>query len=858
MRVAFWYLMILLLWSFAVVAQKAAPVSKISPALVARIQYGPVTDSLDVVISFKKKPVAQSPPIRILNKYQNNVVVRVATATLPQLLKDSAVLFADVFKKPVEELTSGSLDLAVNKINTAHDHFAGIDGTNILASVKEQQPDTSDIDYKGRYVNTNAAAATSSSHASIMATTLAGAGNSSPFAKGVAPAARITSTSFLNLLPEDDAYYQLFQIPIQNHSYGTVVENYYGAEAAAYDQNVVSNPTLVHVFSAGNSGLATGAGPYSMLTGWGNLTGNFKTAKNVLVVGAIDSFYNVAAASSKGPVFDGRVKPDLVAFGEDGSSGAAALTSGTVALLQQAYQNKTGILPPAALVKAVLLNSADDVSQLGPDYSSGYGSLNGYNAIATINEQHFFDDSIGHGDLKKFVITVPPNTATIKITLAWTDPAAVVNTSVSLVNDLDLTITGNDGTVWLPWVLQAAPDAASLQTPAVRQRDTLNNVEQVTINNPTAGAYTIAVTGTHIVTAQQQFSIAYELTPQHYFEWTFPTKEDVIKSGGTAAVRWQTTEQGTAQLDYNTDGNTWRRISDSVQLETGFFKWAVPETFSTAQLRMRIANNTASITDTFVISRPVTVRTGFQCGDSVLLLWNALPVEQYQVYNLGREYLQPVIRTADTAFVIKTGTAASRYYSVAPIVAGRIGMRSYTIDYSTQGTGCYVRSFYLQSQTGKAASFALQLGTAYHLAGISFQKLNGAVTTLQTVTALQGLDFTFSDTALQQGANAYHIQFTLTNGAIFYSDTVRIYYIGSGPVLVFPNPAAQYQPITILTRNLGAVRIAVFDASGRLMLQRDVPDLINRVVLPGLAKGLYLLRIFETGGATTTQKLMVF
>ena len=58
-------------------------------------------------------------------------------------------------------------------------------------------------------------------------------------------------------------------------------------------------------------------------------------AKNILTVGATDSFSIVAALSSKGPAHDGRVKPELVAFGEDGSSGAAALVSGTSLLLQQ-------------------------------------------------------------------------------------------------------------------------------------------------------------------------------------------------------------------------------------------------------------------------------------------------------------------------------------------------------------------------------------------------------------------------------------------------------------------------------------------------------------------------------------------
>src|SRR6476620_8917592 len=438
-------------------AQAEKKPSKLSAALAQQLYYRGFRDSIDLVLALKKSPPIDSnkSAYRVLSGYRNFFTVRTATKNVSSLLKDSNTVFADLVKSPKEELTTGSLDLATNQLNAAHDNFKNIDGREILASIKEQQFDTTDIDYINRYVNTGAAANTATTHAAIMATMLAGGANSSPFAEGAAPGALVTSTSFASLLPEPDTYYQLFKISIQNHSYGTVVENYYGAEAAAYDQNVINNPSLVHVFSSGNSGTSTGAGPYASLQGWGNLTGNFKTSKNALVIGAIDSFYQVAPLSSKGPTFDGRVKPDLVAFGEDGSSGAAALTSGTVALVQQAYNNKHTHLPSAALIKAVLLNSADDIGQPEIDFTSGYGSLNADRALQTVLKNQFFEDSVSHGDLKKFSITVPSNTALLKVTLAWTDVAAPVNASTALINDLDLTVKNSSGS-WLPWVLNAA------------------------------------------------------------------------------------------------------------------------------------------------------------------------------------------------------------------------------------------------------------------------------------------------------------------------------------------------------------------------------------------------------------------
>jgi len=48
---------------------------------------------------------------------------------------------------------------------------------------------------------------------------------------------------------------------------------------------------------------------------------------------------NVLSPSSRGPAYDGRVKPELVAFAEDGSSGAAAIVSGISLVAQQTYKS---------------------------------------------------------------------------------------------------------------------------------------------------------------------------------------------------------------------------------------------------------------------------------------------------------------------------------------------------------------------------------------------------------------------------------------------------------------------------------------------------------------------------------------
>lgn len=580
----------------------------------------------------------------------------------------------------------------------------------------------------------------------------------------------------------------------------------------------------------------------------------------MIVVGAIDSFYNVASASSKGPAFDGRVKPELVAFGEDGSSGAAALVSGTVALLQQAYTDLKSHLPSAALVKAVLLNSADAVGQKRLSYASGYGSLNAYDAVKTIAQNRFYEDSIQHGVLKKFDITVPPNSARLKITLTWTDAPATANAPKALVNDLDAVLKRETtGETWLPWVLNATVHIDSLEKDAVRKKDTMNTVEQITVDAPASGNYSLEVTGRNIPTGIQPFAVAYQADTLNAFEWTFPTVTDVVIAGQTNIARWQTTISGTGAIEYTTNNEDWNVLADTANLSTGYFKWLAPDTLTTGRLRMRFSNNRVVVSDTFVISKAPALQVGFACADSLLLYWNHLPALQYQLYNLGSNYLEPVRTTTDTIAVFKTGMHPSPFYSVAPVVAGREGLRSATINYKGQGAACYFRSFYVQAQNSLGATFALLLGTYYNIASISFQKWqNSQYNTVQTIIHPQATAFSFADTVLQQGVNMYRVQIVLQSGAVLYSDAIHLYHFTNASVIIYPNPAPQHTPVTLITNKAGRVSIAVFNAGGQLVQEQQLSGLVNKMTLAPLAKGLYLIRITEDDGTHSTQKLVVY
>jgi len=393
----------------------------------------------------------------------------------------------------------------------------------------------------------------------------------------------------------------------------------------AYDASALANDKLVFVFSAGNSGTATpSTGNYAGIAAVANLTGSFKMAKNIITVGAVDSFNTVVGPSSKGPAYDGRIKPEMVAYGEDGSSGAAALVSGTAIVLQQAYKNNTGTLPSSALVKAVLLNSCDDVAASGIDFISGFGSLNAYKAAAGMAAQKYFTGTVANNGVQTFAVTIPPNLGKAKFTLVWNDVAATANAFKAIKNDLDLQVQSlATSQIWLPWVLNSFANKDSLQLLPTRKRDSLNTVEQITIDNPAAGNYNIIVTGFNLGSNTQPFAIAYQFDTANVFNWIFPTATDNIFPAVSNLIRWSASFGATAaSMEYSvTNGASWQSIPGTINLTGNYFRWTAPDTNAIALLRMTIGSQ-QFISDPFSISAKPDLGIGFNCADSTLLYWN--------------------------------------------------------------------------------------------------------------------------------------------------------------------------------------------------------------------------------------------
>jgi hypothetical protein len=788
----------------------------------------------------------------------NTVQLKVKLKQLPSLLQIDEVSFAGIRRKAHPELVINDIDLGANNISAIRANYDGITGNGINVSVKEERYDQEDLDLLGRSFNSVTPADNTSGHATIMATLIGGNGKSFIKGLGAAPQVRLTSSDFLRLLPDTLTAFQNNNISVQNHSYGTGIENYYGIEAQAYDEQISQDSSIVHVFSSGNIGTtAPSTGVYSGVANAANLSGTFKQAKNVLVIGGTGNTDVPEALSSAGPAYDGRVKPDIVADGEDGTSGAAALTSGAVALMQQAYKQQYQSLPSSALIKSILINSADDIGTANVDYKTGYGKLNALEAVRTIADKRFNSGVVSGSSQISYQLTVPANCKELKVTLAWNDLPAQLNAPYALINDLDISISTPAGTILLPWTLSTYPLVDSLLKPAVRQRDTLNNTEQITLQNPPAGNYTIYVKGNRVAQGSQSFYIAWHSLLANQFEWTSPAGINQLLANNDNYLRWQNSfdAKGDLSISYN-DGSTWQQLATGVALNTLNYKFAAPDIFTAAIVKMRIGNSNF-ISNKFSISGPLTLQVGYNCTTGTLLHWNAQPgATGYTIYTIKDNLLQKLTATTDTTILISAAMQTSNYYAVSAMGTNFEGVRSYTINATTQGVGCYVRALLADVEDNGSIALSLDIGSTYNLKTITWQKLIGTnlykdLGTSNVTNA--ALNYRFIDNTPKMGINYYRAAFKTVDNMVSYSDLASAIILKSSQFTVYPNPVSSQ--LTILAGEANDYDLKFYDTIGRLSYTTSFNGLENTIQL-GLIPGTYIAVISLKGRVMYTGKII--
>ncbi|WP_046755276.1 S8 family serine peptidase [Kordia jejudonensis] len=522
------------------------------------------------------------------------------------------------------------------------------------------------IDFQGR-VDNSATSTTGPTHGDGVGGIMAGAGNLDPTNKGMAAGSDMYVvqyvTSFLDQATTD--LINAGTVQITNSSYGNGCNGGYTSVTRTVDEQTNTIPSLLHVFSAGNSGTSNCG--YGAGAGWGNITGGHKQGKNVIATA--NTFFNgqLASSSSRGPAADGRIKPDITAHGQNqvstaenntyqtfgGTSGAAPGIAGVSAQLYEAYADLNGgAFPESALIKATLLNTANDYGNVGPDFSFGWGMVNGLRAAMLIEEGRYLDATVTQGANNNHSITVPANTTQVRFMVYWSDVAAAPGAAPALVNDLDLVVTDPTSATFQPWVLNTTPNSALLNLAAGTGVDRLNNVEQVLINNPAAGTYNINVAGFNVPVGPQKYYVVYEIITDG-LTMTYPIGGERFVPATQETIHWDAVNAvNTTTLEFSVDnGATWTTMA-TLPPATRNYTWTVPNNVS-GQCIIRATNGTLTdqSPENFSIAQRVTgVSIQSVCPTEATISWNAVQgATSYDVYVLGQKYMEVIGNSTTTS-----------------------------------------------------------------------------------------------------------------------------------------------------------------------------------------------------------------
>ncbi|EKX39536.1 hypothetical protein GUITHDRAFT_76253, partial [Guillardia theta CCMP2712] len=315
---------------------------------------------------------------------------------------------------------------------------------------------------------------------------------------GSAPGAKIVfddisnTEPYLNYLPWDlnnSLYPHAYGngARIHSNSWGRKYSRSYDFQCVETDSFMYDHDDFLVVFAAGNSG------PYPFSIGSPGV------AKNVLSVGSsLNSQYkhtDLSIFSSRGPTFDLRNKPDIIAPGQNifsassdgirnsyqcansiglnkscilemsGTSMATPAVAGAAAIVRQYFEQGYQVSgersddksanPSSALVKAMIIQSSKPLRSFGSDMSwqestespspeQGYGLLDLSSVLWFGPDSNFVLKTYDRVELYTALLCYIWRNQ-FRATLVWTDPPGSMYASKSLISDLDLFVVDVNG-----------------------------------------------------------------------------------------------------------------------------------------------------------------------------------------------------------------------------------------------------------------------------------------------------------------------------------------------------------------------------------------------------------------------------
>ena len=378
-------------------------------------------------------------------------------------------------------------------------------------------------------------------------------------------------------------------------------------------------------------------------------------AKNLITVGAANdavtsgqrdpSKSTIASFSSTGPCDDGRIKPDLVGNGVgvystdddndadyrslSGTSMASPNLTGSAALLVAHYRNLfSGSAMRSSTLKGLLIHTASDIGNPGPDYTYGWGLPNVKEAADLLSDhqaspakKRLTEDQVSTAVTSKTQSFLWDGVSPIKATIAWTDPAGNSTSAhdlrtPALRNDLNLKLVAPNGTEYFPFVMPFVGTwtVASMSQNATTGINNTDNVEQVIVSSPgLTGNWQAVVSYTGALTnGAQDYGLIISGSSglvANAVEVVYPNGGESIDPGSSQTITWGANITGNVKIDLF-KGGALHSVLSANEANDSSYTWAVSSGLTPGNdyaIRISSVNNPAYSDESnaaFTISAP--------------------------------------------------------------------------------------------------------------------------------------------------------------------------------------------------------------------------------------------------------------
>lgn len=451
--------------------------------------------------------------------------IRLTPDALTRAAAIDGVLFIDVKGTPQPDMDNVRVVTGANTLQTV----AGYQGQGVRAHVIDGGMRATHVDNVGHVtVRTNSG---DTSHGTSTTGIVWGNGTGNAAGKGMLPMAHgvfsIYSTGWSGAarLAWTQDTVNVHNCVVESNSWGDNLTNQY-TTISSYMDEIVFKTDLSILNSMSNWGDNLNVRPQA----W---------AKNVVSIGGVYHLNNTNTAddnwnngASIGPAADGRMKPELCYYydsifcptntsntaytaGFNGTSSATPMSAGCFGLMYQMWGD--GLFGNTCLggsvfanrmhsstAKAMMVNRANTYSNTQTDierFRQGWGLSNVQNIYDARNSMFVVDESdlLTNLATKDYRLYVAPGTPTFKATMAYTDYWAAANANPTRVNQLSIMVTAPDGTTYYGNNgMLGAIDAPNVTTPGGAP-DTKNNLQNVWINNPASGVWTVRIKAENLV-----------------------------------------------------------------------------------------------------------------------------------------------------------------------------------------------------------------------------------------------------------------------------------------------------------------------------------------------------------------------